>query len=253
MNEKFLKLLKNLDLSNYQIKIYFSVLKNGMSTVLDISKDTKMNRSQIYLDAPILVEKGLLEVGSKRNRRYLAVNPRRLEKLVEEKEQKLKELKSVLGEVGEYFEKREKRDENEFEIKIYEGLSQVKKAFEFELDNSKNSEIYSVVGAIDYQYDYLSEEFWHKWNKKFAENGGKGRMLINKQDKSYAKLKGYRQEYSIVTKGLENFSLKTNFDIWKDYVLIATFSKVPKAVIIKNNLLAESYKDIFEKLWKSAE
>lgn len=253
MNDKFLKLLKNLDLTNYQIKIYFSCLKNGMSTVLDISKDTKFNRSQIYLDAPILVEKGLLEVGSKRNRKYLAVNPKRLGKLITEKEDKLKELKSVLDEVGGYFEKREKKDESEFQIKIYEGLSQLKKAFEFELESSQGAEIYSFVGGIDYQYNYLSEEFWDKWNKKFSRGGGKGRMLIDKHDKSYEKLKGYKKEYSILTKGLENFSLKTNFDIWRDYVLIATFSKTPKAVIIRNHILADSYKEMFEKLWKFAE
>lgn len=217
MNEKFLKLLKNLDLTNYQIRIYFSVLKNGLSTVLDIAKDTKLNRSQIYLDAPVLVEKGLLEVGSKRNRRYLAVNPKRLERLVVEKEQKLKELKSVLGEVGAYFESKEKKDENDFEIKIYEGLSQVKKAFEFELEDSANNTVYSLVGDYNYQQNFFSENYWNKWGQKFKQNKSIGKIIVDSHGHDFIDYKKRLSQMNWEVTGIKIFP--------SDQILI--FGKIP--------------------------
>lgn len=253
MDEKFAQLLKNIDLTTTQIKIYLSVLRNGLSTVLDISKDTKINRSQIYFDTSILIERGILELAAKRKRKFLAVQPNKIGKIIEEKNQKLKELQGVLGEATDFYGLVNKKDDNQFEIKIYEGYAQVKKAFDFELEDAKGSEVYSLVGDVDYQHDFFSETYWLKWNLEFTKSGGKGRMIINKNDFNYSKIKENKHRLSILGRGIENFNLKSNFDVWKDNVLIVSISKNPKAVLIKNQILAEGYKDLFEKLWKISE
>jgi sugar-specific transcriptional regulator TrmB len=254
MPKEFANLLKNLDLSNIQIKIYLSVLKNGMSSVLDISKDIKINRSQIYLDASILLEKGFLELATKKTRKFLAVSPLRIRNIIESKSKKLEELNNILKDVNDFFDKNKIKDENDFEIKIYEGVNQVKKAFDFELHDSIQKEITSFVGDISFQYNFISSEYWDNWNKKFLENGGKGRMIIDKKDKHYERLQNlYKNVSYLKVKGLENFKLKSNVDVWGDKVLIVTFSKNPKAILITNRILAESYRDIFERLWNIAE
>ncbi len=253
MNQKFAELLKNIDLSPTQIKIYLSVLKNGLSTVLDICKDTKINRSQIYYDTSILVERGILELAAKRKRKFLAVQPNKIGKIVKEKAEKLKELETILPEANRYFESSVSTTKEENKVIIFEGISQIQRAYDIEFDQTVNAEIYSLTGAISYQESVLPINYWKIWNTKFAQRGGKGRMIISKNDESYFARKENKHHCTLKTKGLEGFDLKTNIDIWGDKVLTVTYSKRPTAVLVQNQVLADSYKDLFEKLWKMSD
>jgi sugar-specific transcriptional regulator TrmB len=250
--EKFFKLLRELDLSTTQIKIYSSVLKNGLSSVYSISKDIKVNRSQIYLDTNILVDIGLLELASKKVRKFLAIDPKKISSIIKYKQDKLSELEDILGEASVSFSKRKKDSLDEYELTIFEGRNKVRDVFDFELDSASGREVCSIVGDIDYQYEFFSEEYWNKWNKKFTKGGGKVRMLVNEDDKAYDTLKENNLKHNIETRGVEDFRLKTNIDIWTDHTLIVVISKNPRAVLIKNKIVADSYKQIFEKLWKQS-
>jgi sugar-specific transcriptional regulator TrmB len=167
MNEKFGKLLLNLDLTPTQVKIYLSILRLGLSTVLDISKDTKINRSQIYFDTSILLERGFLELAAKRKRKFLAVQPNKIKRIIEEKNEKLKNLESMLGEATNFYEENKKEKDN-FEIRIFEGVEQIKNAYKIEFDETEVDQIYSIVGAVSYQESVLPVNFWKKWNLDFA-------------------------------------------------------------------------------------
>lgn len=254
MNEKFVPLLKNLDLSIGQIKIYICVLKKGLSSVYDISKFTKINRQQIYNDTNLLIEKGILELASKRPKKFLAVSPNKLSKIIEDKKIKLLELENILPEVNTYFENTNKRKDDDFEIKIYEGVSAVKKAFLLQVDSAGQHVVHSLVGDVSHQYEILPKEFWDKNNKVFKEKGGKARMIINLSDSYYKSLRESGiEDFGIETRGIKNFTLRSNFDVWGDYLLVSTYTKVPRAVVVKNKLIADGYKEIFEILWKTAE
>lgn len=254
MNEKFGKLLLNLDLTPTQVKIYLSVLRLSLCTVLDISKDTKINRSQIYFDTSILLERGFLELAAKRKRKFLAVQPNKIKRIIEEKNEKLKNLESILGEATNFYEENKKKDTSDFEIRIFEGKIKLKDAFDFELETSRGQEVVSLVGDISFQYNFVSEKYWDNWNRKFLEMGGKGKMLINKEDGNYKKLKNSMGHgMALEVKGISNLLLRVNFDVWGEFALIATFDRQPKVVIIKNKVLADSFREIFRRLWQKAE
>ena len=250
MNEKFVKLLRELNLSTTQIKVYLSVLKSGLSSVYEISKDIKVNRSQIYLDTNILTEMGLLEIGSKRVKKYLAIDPKNISKIIKSKKNKLDELENILDEVSGIYEGKKKDKFDDYDLKIFEGRSEIRDAFLFELESSKGKEVVSLVGDIEEQYDIISETFWDKWNKDHILNGGTGRMIIDNKLNSFEYVKNKKD--SLVTRGLPNFKLKINVDAWEDHSLIVAFNKNPKAVLIKNKLVADAFRQIFNKLWDSA-
>ncbi len=252
MNEKFGKLLSNLDLSPTQIKIYLSVLKSGLCTVLDISKDTKINRSQIYFDTSILIERGFLELAAKRKRKFLAVQPNKIKRIIDEKSEKLKSLESVLVEATDFYEDNKTDKNDNFEIKIFEGLGKIKDAYMIEYEETVNHEIYSIVGDISHRESFLPVNFWKKWNIDFAQRKGKGKMIISKNDESYFSRKENTHHCTLETRGLDGFDLSTDIDVWGDKVLTVTYSKKPVAVLVKNKVMADSYKDLFNKLWKLA-
>jgi sugar-specific transcriptional regulator TrmB len=253
MNQKFAELLKNIDLSPTQIKIYLSVLKNGLSSVYGISKDIKINRSQIYLDTNILLDIGLLELASKRVRKFLALDPSKISKIIENKKSKLDDLGKLLGDASKYFDENKKDKKDDYDLRIFASKQKVKEAYIFELEDSQGKDLISITGDVEHSYDFFSEEFWNKFNQKFSESGGRARMLIDRGDKNFKKLKENYLQHNLETRGLENFNLKTNVDVWGENSLLVSLSKNPHAIIIRNKLVADFYRQIFEKLWRQAE
>ena len=153
MNEKFKKLLLNLDLSVTQVKIYTSLLENGLQSVFEIGKDTGLVRSQIYSDTIILLEKELIELAVKRPRKFLAVNPRKIKEIILDKKESLSELSNSLDEVASLFENKFKRKRNNVSTKIYENKN-IYKVFDFELEDATNGEIYLITGDLKHQDHY---------------------------------------------------------------------------------------------------
>lgn len=252
MNEKFAQLLKNLDLSPTQIKIYLANLDLGLATVFDLSKYTKINRPQIYLDTAIMVEKGFLELAAKRRKKFLALSPFKILKFTEEKQNKLKELELFIPQIGKFYEDKRLMNDNKFDIRIYEGLDNINKAYDFEVEESKNSRIDFLIGDMEKLVKAMPAGYSKKWLKQCKENKLVGRLLTDKDLGIFNELKRDFAEGGIEVRGVDNFLLDGHFEVWQDYVLIVSLGKVPKAVIIKNDILANTFKAIFEKLWKQA-
>jgi len=59
------KYLKSIELSDKEIKVYVSALELGESTVIDISKKSRVNRTTIYPVIDSLQEKGLVSLAQK--------------------------------------------------------------------------------------------------------------------------------------------------------------------------------------------
>jgi sugar-specific transcriptional regulator TrmB len=222
-----------------------------MSSVLQISENTKINRSQIYSDAKILIQKNFLEIGVNKRKKFIAVSPNRLESLVNLKVEKLQQQKSLLLEM-EKIKNLKASKISDYEVKIYEGISQIKKAFEFELFDTKDSELFTIIGSAEYQYEMLSEEFFDDWNKKFFANKGRAKTILNKSSKDFQKIKEKLEKYNIEVRGIENFNINTNIGIWKNKVQVFALSKNSMGILIENAMISDSYKQMFAQLWSIA-
>lgn len=252
MKEEFAELLKSIDLSPTQIKIYLSVLKNGLSTVLDIYTDTKITRSQIYADSNILIQKGILELASRKKRKFLAVLPNKLDKIISEKNSKLKSLRESLDEASSFYTNKHPKS-SEYNIKIYEGFNQVKRAIEFQLEDSKGTILDIVVGDTSGPHNLFSREYWDKWHATFTRFGGNGRMIIDKESSFFKYYQDKNRDSKIKTRGLSKFLIQTNFATWKNKVLITIFTDKPVSMLIESAILSNSYREIFNQLWNVAE
>lgn len=92
-NDQFLAKLVTLGLTEKQGQIYLSLQKNGASTILDIFRDTHIQRPTIYENAVLLENIGLVETVIKGTKRHLvATAPERLQALIKQKEVIAQEL-----------------------------------------------------------------------------------------------------------------------------------------------------------------
>src|SRR3989344_1450434 len=83
--------LKNLGLSEDEIKTYVELLKLGLSLASKIAEKTKINRSFTYQILDNLIKKGFVSYVIRENRRYYkSIEPQKILDLFKEREEKLK-------------------------------------------------------------------------------------------------------------------------------------------------------------------
>ena len=249
-NEKQLEILSELGLSKIQAILYLTSLKHGILSVLELSKITKISRQQIYAETEKLVDLGIYELTRKQGRKYIPANPTKLVKIGKKKIDETEEILTKLSAILPQFEALSTPKKNKVVVKYFEGIPKIREAYEEELGASKNTEVLSFAGSIDDVFDFFPESYWDKWNKKFVKYNSKSRILVHNSDIA-RKTAEYDKQYNRETRWLQNFPLKVNIDVFNNVVLVASFYD-EIAIWVESNVLAQSYRIMFNTLWELA-
>src|SRR3989339_1624379 len=250
LSKKQLEILSDLGLNNIQATLYLTSLQRGILSVLELSKITKINRQQIYTEAEKLVDLGIYELTRKQGRKYIPADPERLVKVGKKKIDETEEILEKLAVILPQFEALSKPKKDKVVVKYFEGLLKIKEAYEQELEVSKNTEILSFAGSIDNVFEFFSEAYWDKWNKKFAKHNSSSRMLVHDSDVAKETAEDDNQ-YKRETRRLKSFPLKVNIDVFNNTVLVISFHD-EIAIWIESHMLAQSYRIMFNTLWEIA-
>ncbi|MFA5020665.1 MAG: helix-turn-helix domain-containing protein [Patescibacteria group bacterium] len=249
-NEKQFEILQELGLSKIQATLYLTSLKHGILSVLELSKLTKINRQQIYAEAEKLVDLGIYELTRKQGKKYIPANP---DKLMKIGKKKINETENVLTELSMIIPQLETLStlkKNKVVVKYFEGMPKIREAYEAELEASKNTEVLSFAGSIDNVFEFFSEAYWDKWNKKFIKYESKSRMLVHNSAVARKTAENDKQ-YKRETRWLQDFPLKVNIDVFNNTIFIVSFQD-EIAIWIEGHVLAQSYRIMFNTLWELA-
>lgn len=97
--------LKELDLSNGQIRVYSAVLELGISTLNKIQEKTGIERRNIYDILNKLIEKGLISYTVEKGKRtYQCTHPNKIFEEIKKKKQSLNILESQVPQIISFFE-----------------------------------------------------------------------------------------------------------------------------------------------------
>jgi len=132
------------------------------------------------------------------------------------------------------------------EIKYYEGLNRVKKAYEDELEACKNTEVLSAAGSIDDIFKFFPEKYWDRWNRQFVKQRSTSKMLVHYSDAAIQTARRDK-EYVRETRSLDYFPLKVNIDIFNHVVLIISYYD-KLALWVESKILADSCRILFHSL-----
>ena len=250
LSEKQINILREIGLSNNQIKMYLTSLEKGMLSALELSRLTRISRQQVYEQSEKLVELGLYDITRKQRRKYIPADPERLVKLGEKRIESMQDISKKLLDIAPILKSFSSGRKNKIETHFFEGHSKVKEAYEKELAQSKNTEVLSLAGLIDEIFKYFPEKYWDKWNRKFAQHSSRARMLVHYSEiaKKFSKKDS---EYKLETRYLHNFPLRMNVDIFNDVVLIVSYAD-ELAIWIESPIVSQSYRIMFELLWQQA-
>lgn len=240
------QLLKNLGLSEAEIKVYVTLLKTGLSTTGEIIKQSRLQKSTVYYSLHDLEYKGLV-LSSLRNgvSYFKAENPEILLEKTKELEQESHKLVKLLKTLRQPKEKK-------LQSMISEGFKSVVSALQHRLGVLNKGDEILIFGSLAASPKTKAAVLAiQKANKEAVKKGIKIKVVFNEKLKNSKLAKFYR---SLPKTKIKYIKEKTpvGMAIYKDfiYTLVWTDPRNPTSVLTQSKIIAEMYKVFFEDLWK---
>ena len=232
--------LRELGLTDIEIKIYVTLLEVGASQAGVITQKSGVHRRMVYDAIERLIKKGLVGYIMRNNRKlFSAVHPDRLIELAEEKKAN---IQRILPELNVKFQsKKEKR-----ETLFFEGKAGLKSVFEDQLKEGKEI---LLMDASPLGVDLF--KFYFIWfDKRRIRKKIPVKILLSD------KLKGKILQKIPLTKLKylpDEYCGPASTNIYGDKVAIIHWDKKkPFAIVINQPEIAESYRRFYNFLWNSA-
>jgi sugar-specific transcriptional regulator TrmB len=236
--------LKNIGLTDNEIKLYLVLLKNGPSHSGEIIQKTEFQSSVVFHLLDKLIEKGIVGyMVENKKKRYSANDPSVFKGLLEEKEKELKKTKKDLEEDIIKLKNLNNSKEQETKAIIFRGLRGIQTIQNDLLNSAKEYEMYAARDTFSKSMPKYREYF------KEARVGKKIKQrIILPEDKKKPNRK-YQQKRYVPKENASPISLmlynkKVIFFIWD--------SDPPLAIVLEGEKVSSSFKNMFELMWKSA-
>lgn len=242
--------LKKIGLTDNEIIVYLALLEIGSSTTGNIIKKSHLHSSRVYECLEKLQTKGLVSYVVKANRKYFeATNPERLIDYLEERQKQIEEEKSEVKKIIPDLVAKHKITKPTQEANIYSGYKGIRSLLNNLLQELKNGGEYYVFGAEGGMKEVLGSYFT-LYQKQKAKFKIKSKVIFGGKARKTKLLEEYRGDARFIS---SEFSSPTDTFIYDDKIIIFVWNeKPPFAVLIKNKSTAQSYKNYFKVLWKSA-
>lgn len=240
--------LKDIGLSDFEIQIYLNLLKNGPSTVLEISRRTGINRITVHTNSQTLIKKGQVSVVKKGKRRFLLPeNPERLESLIKFQEEEVKRRQTLFPDLIKILKQEASGNvlQSKFEVRTYEGKVAISNLYD-EILQSKEIRAFVNPEEINRIYPENFKKFAAATNIRdtkvwdIVENNGIGNLQVKTNTSPNYKIK-------VLPEGVEIGSM--DYLIHDNKITIIEGDLEPVAVVISSKALYENSKAIFDCMW----
>lgn len=235
------QLIEQAGLTTTETKIYLCLLEKGSIRAGEISRHTGIHRRSVYDAIERLIQKGLVSYIKTNNRRYYeAADPNKLLELLKEKEDNIKQIMPELELLRKFSEEKK-------EVLFFRGKQAIKTVFDDQIQEGKPVLIFGDAINVDEIVKYYFPHF----DKHRVEKKIKVRMLFDASAKKEKYLKEIPlSDIRFIKKGSK---APTSTNIYGDKISMIIWEKNPKAILIKEPFLAQSFKSYFEVMWRSAE
>ncbi len=239
-----LESLGNLNLSEKEAKVYSALLGLGNASVYSIAQKSGLKRPTAYVVIGELVKKGIVSrIPRLKKQLYQAKAP---EELIADAENKLRLVKQKLPELQALV----KNQNNKPTVYYFDGLIGSQQAMQYGLKRLKGKEM---------------QVFWATVSKKTMEQFGGFKDFLDTIRNNDINVRGIAPDDGVL-KGIRDSDLANNrnikrlpletynptvsFEIGDSFVKIQDFDNLQN-VIIENENITRTMRQIFEMVWKS--
>lgn len=242
--------LVKFGLGDKEAKIYLSLLESGHSSVSDIAKKSKLNRSTTYVILDSLLEKGLVGiVEDAKIKYYSAVTPDRIVQFLENKSKKYNEFVGIARNILPELKALHKGVGLKPRVKFFDGVEGIKSAYEETLNST---ETISAFASIENMHQALSDYFPAYYHRRAAKNI-KINAIFPDTPEAQERVKNNTQELrETACIPHKEYQLSPEIMIYDNKVVF--LSLIEKfAFIVESQEIADAMKVIFKLSWSEAQ
>ncbi len=245
--------LKEIGLTDSEIKTYLFLLKNGTSTKTPLVKSTGISGSKIYEVLHRLSQKGLVGITLKNNiQQFTASSPEKIKEYLHRKKEEITNAEQEINHILPSLLSLKKLSPSTPHVALFtgwEGLATVYQEAFAEIKSGKREKMY-VIGASKGQNTPQTERFFMKYGKLALERTNL-KIIFNTSAREYVK----RIEKHIqitYNKRFLFYKTPTELSVLGNTAFIVMLHHEPLIIRIKNKETADSFKQYFEVLWEKA-
>lgn len=243
------KILREIGLSEGEIKVYLALLKLGEAKKTELAKQAGVSSSKVYEICGRLQSKGIVgSIIKDKKKHFQAMEPSRLLDFFNEKNAKIDDQRKELERAIPFLENYSKAQDNK--AVLYEGITAIKNFYKSILEDLEKGEEYYVIG-VNYG-DSLPglKEFFENFHRQRANKGIKVKMLVNHDTKKeLVKTISAKSEIRFLPQYLMNNMIIL---FYKNRVFIFFLAKDTIGLLIENEEVSKGFKSYFDAFWKIA-
>jgi sugar-specific transcriptional regulator TrmB len=246
------ELLREIGLTENEIKVYLALNKLGISTIGPIVEKAQITNSKIYVILDKLISKGIVShILVNGVKHFKTAQPERLMDFLEEKKKRIEKEEEMVRSIIPRLLSEQKEGRKDREVEVYEGFNGIKTIRERTLKLLKKGDELLILGASKFstsQYEY----YWENYHKRRIKAGIRCRYLMYEETKEKEGKK--RENWKLTqVKYLQNPSKNPmRVDVYGDYTDIAIDAVTPFVISIKSKEISDSFRDHFNLLWNQA-
>ena len=248
-----LQQLRNIGLTDGEIKIYQALLDLGECTKTTLAKKSGVSPSNIYDITNRLLEKGIISKVDKNGVAHFSpANPKRIFDFLEQKKNNIESEKTEFLSILPILLNKFNQSKDSVNVEVYYGWEGMRTVFEDLLSECKKGDKNYVFGASKGEKEELAESFFSKYSRARQEKGIITSIIFNEDIKSdkervsfFMKSKYYHVKFLQQT-------TPTEIMIYKNRTCIILLTKEPLIIRITGKEAADSFKQYFDLMWKIA-
>jgi len=225
-----------LGLTLTEAKIYVTLVDLGRAQAGVISRKTGIHRRSVYDALERLIEKGLVSyIKENDQRHYSPTDPERINELLKQTEN---DIGTILPTLKAKYEEVKQKQETLF----YRGVEGIKTIFEDQITTGKDV---FILGAAANADEILRFYLPHYTSKRVTRKIKLHLVYAGRKHPKHVPLGNIRYLP-------EEFASPVSTNIYGDKVAIILWGYEPVAILIKDKRVAETYRNYFDALWKTA-
>ncbi|MBI4170651.1 MAG: hypothetical protein HY514_03075 [Candidatus Aenigmarchaeota archaeon] len=243
-----LEILKDIGLTDGEIKVYRALLGLGETTTGPIVDESGVSVSKVYGILNRLAKKGLVsQIIKGKTRYFMAADPERLLEYFQEKEEALAEERKELTKVVPLLKKQIGSLLTEETAQVFEGMRGIQTARERSLRVMKKGDEMWIIGISRTPYDRLLGYF-RDFHRRRAKKGVRCHFLYNRDAKEFAEInrKFPLSEIRFMPVGITTHAW---IEVYMDTVTIGINYGKSFSIVIINKEVANSFKNYAKLLW----
>lgn len=244
--------LKELGLTDGEIKVYLSLLGLGETTSGPIVKQSGVSLSKVYDILERLAQKGLVANILKGEIKYFRASPpSRILDYFKEKEENLKSQEKKLKDIIPNLEIKYNSNLANETAQVYKGLKGIQTARERTLNIMKKSDEMWIIGIANSAYEKMATYFSEYHHRRYKK-GIKCNYLFNEEARTPFGETSSKYPLSQVRYLAKELITNAWMEIYADTVTIGINKEKPFSVVIQNQEVANSFKVYANLLWQMA-